>query len=490
MLVRRSTLFLPFLVRSSRSRTHSVLNCRHHIFMESLQELDVLQAALNEAIDAIREELSTHNLPPLSTSGHTPHPLDDPHYTPSPRIFEARKLALGEPISGQLRNLLQVPFEKVMEQYFGTYDTACMDVALRTGILDMISERKACSVTELSDSLALDPRKVTTVMRYLAAQGWFLEPSHDTFSLSRGGLELRRGQNGRSWAQTPRMKVASCLLDMLTRPESKMSSSPLNTAFQLAFETPLPVFEYLQQHPLDMEQWSGSVRAYSNFHQRALMADYPWEKFTPGTFVDCGGGQGYLSVLLAKRFKDSSFVVQDLPEMVPIARRNILQYPEAAFALEEGRMIVEAHDFFQPQPRVADVYIFKHILHDWPDSVCVKILKNAIKGNPNATILIIDYVALPSSFSRPAESPSTITPLESQYDSPITPPAFMPQNFGAASLAPLGLGVHMLALYNACERTFVEWEKIITTAGLSVATVKSLRANASVIECRTKNTAA
>jgi hypothetical protein len=43
------------------------------------------------------------------------------------------------------------------------------------------------------------------------------------------------------------------------------------------------------------------LQAYSNFHQRALMADYPWEKFTPGTFVDCGGGQGYLSVLLAKR---------------------------------------------------------------------------------------------------------------------------------------------------------------------------------------------
>jgi hypothetical protein len=48
--------------------------------------------------------------------------------------------------------------------------------------------------------------------------------------------------------------------------------------------------------------------------------------------------------------------------MVPIARRNILEYPEAAFALEEGRIIVEAHDFFQPQPRAADVYIFKHIL--------------------------------------------------------------------------------------------------------------------------------
>jgi hypothetical protein len=70
--------------------------------MDSPQELDVLQAALNEAIDAIREELSTHNLPPLSTSGLTPHPLDDPHYTPSPRLFEARKLALGEWIGIQL----------------------------------------------------------------------------------------------------------------------------------------------------------------------------------------------------------------------------------------------------------------------------------------------------------------------------------------------------------------------------------------------------
>ncbi|KAJ7920785.1 S-adenosyl-L-methionine-dependent methyltransferase [Mycena leptocephala] len=461
--------------------------------MDSPQELDVLQAALNEAIDAIREELSTHNLPPLSTSGLTPHPLDDPHYTPSPRLFEARKLALGS--MGQLRNLLQVPFEKVLEQYFGVYDTACMDIAVKTGILDMISDHpsEGCSITEISDSLSLDPRKVTTVMRYLAAQGWFLEQSQDAFSLSRAGLEMRTSQNGRQWAMFSRSKVANSLLEMFTRPEWKMSSSSLHTAFQVAFATPLPVFDYLQQNPLEMDIFSGSIRAYSSFYQRALMTDYPWEKFTPGTFVDCGGGQGYLSLLLARRFQDSCFIVQDLPEMLSIARKNILQDSEAARALQEERLIVEAHDFFQPQPRAADVYIFKHILHDWPDSVCVTILENAVKGNLKATILIIDFVAAPSTYSRQVEGEKVITLRglagSNQYDQPITPPVFMPANFGAASKAPLGVGVHMLGLFNACERTLSEWEKIVATAGLCIENVKALRTNASVMECRVKRVA-
>ncbi|KAJ7211797.1 S-adenosyl-L-methionine-dependent methyltransferase [Mycena haematopus] len=457
--------------------------------MDLPQELDILQAALNEAIDAIREELSTHHLPPLSTSGCTAHPLDDPQYTPSPRMFEARKLALGS--MGQLRNLLQLPFEKVLQQSFGIYDTACMDIAVRTGILDMISNHspRGCSVAEIAKSLSLDPRKVVIILRYLAAQGWFVEQSSNTFSITRAGLELRRGQNGWNWALTPRTKVAASLLEMVTDPELKMSSSPLHTAFQLAFKTSLPVFDYLQQNPSEMEQWSGSVRAYSNFHQRALMTDYPWEKLTPGTFVDCGGGQGYLSVLLAKRFKHSSFVVQDLPEMLPIARRSILQDSEAACAVQEGRLIVEAHDFFQVQPRAADVYIFKHILHDWPDEVCVKILENAIKGSSDARILIIDYIATPLTYPCDVESSKTVTLQDlagsTEYDKCITLPTVMP-NFGADSLGPLGLGVHMLALYNACERTLIEWEEIITTAGLCMDTVKALRTHASVIECRVR----
>jgi hypothetical protein len=60
-----------------------------------LTELDALQSSLNDSIDAIRTELHTNGLPELSNYSQKPHPLDDPNYTSSPRLYEARRLALG-----------------------------------------------------------------------------------------------------------------------------------------------------------------------------------------------------------------------------------------------------------------------------------------------------------------------------------------------------------------------------------------------------------
>ena len=49
-----------------------------------------------------------------------------------------------------------------------------------------------------------------------------------------------------------------------------------------------------------------------------------------------------------------------------------------------------------PQPILAaDVYLFRTVFHDWPDHDAAKILhnhKNALRGSPNARILIIDIV--------------------------------------------------------------------------------------------------
>jgi hypothetical protein len=62
-----------------------------------MHELDSLQRALNKAIDTIRDELSMQGLPNLSSTAQEQHPLDDPAYLGTPRLFEARRLALGKP---------------------------------------------------------------------------------------------------------------------------------------------------------------------------------------------------------------------------------------------------------------------------------------------------------------------------------------------------------------------------------------------------------
>ena len=59
------------------------------------EELDSLQKTLNHAIDTLRYELIAANLPPLSLQATEPHPLDDCSFPVPPRLYEARRLALG-----------------------------------------------------------------------------------------------------------------------------------------------------------------------------------------------------------------------------------------------------------------------------------------------------------------------------------------------------------------------------------------------------------
>jgi hypothetical protein len=51
---------------------------------------------------------------------------------------------------------------------------------------------------------------------------------------------------------------------------------------------------------------------------------------------------------------------------------------------------------FSSVPAGADAYIMKHIIHDWPDELCVKILKSCRKGvNPGGKLLVVDDVIQP-----------------------------------------------------------------------------------------------
>ena len=52
-----------------------------------------------------------------------------------------------------------------------------------------------------------------------------------------------------------------------------------------------------------------------------------------------------------------------------------------------------AHDFFNDQPVIADVYLFRNIFHTWADSQVVKILKATIPAlRPGARIVVNDYL--------------------------------------------------------------------------------------------------
>ena len=50
-------------------------------------------------------------------------------------------------------------------------------------------------------------------------------------------------------------------------------------------------------------------------------------------------------------------------------------------------------DFFESIPNGADAYLLKHILHDWSDEDCLRILKNIYAvAEPGTKLLIVDAV--------------------------------------------------------------------------------------------------
>lgn len=98
-----------------------------------------------------------------------------------------------------------------------------------------------------------------------------------------------------------------------------------------------------------------------------------------------GGNQGYVSFAVAEAFPKLQFVVQDTAGMR--TPDTIAAIPDAL----QSRVQLTTHDFFTPQPVVADAYLFRMILHGFSDKYCVKILQALVPAlKPGAKIIIND----------------------------------------------------------------------------------------------------
>src|SRR5204863_3579093 len=90
-----------------------------------------------------------------------------------------------------------------------------------------------------------------------------------------------------------------------------------------------------------------------------------------GRVADIGGGYGHLAVALLEKYPDLRATVMDVPELIPVARERFpVNDPAIANRLE-----YVGGDMFESVPP-ADVYIMKHIIHDWDDERNIRLLRN------------------------------------------------------------------------------------------------------------------
>jgi hypothetical protein len=93
-----------------------------------------------------------------------------------------------------------------------------------------------------------------------------------------------------------------------------------------------------------------------------------------------------------------------------------------------------AGDFFEAVPQ-ADLYLLKHILHDWDDANCIRILKNCRSAmHADSRVAVMELVI--------AETNNV--------------PRVLIQD------------LNMLVLFKAYERTLLEYEALFVAAGLRI----------------------
>lgn len=138
-------------------------------------------------------------------------------------------------------------------------------------------------------------------------------------------------------------------------------------------------------------------------------------------------------MVLARNYPDLTITVQDLPEVKPKFEANLP-------AELKSRVSFMAHNFFEPQPIQADIYLIKLILHDWPDREAVQILQGLVPAmKPGARVVFMDHVG-----------------KQGEPDGPPLPRSI--QQMGTAT------DLRMMALFAAKERPVKAWKHIFRAA--------------------------
>jgi ubiquinone/menaquinone biosynthesis C-methylase UbiE len=157
--------------------------------------------------------------------------------------------------------------------------------------------------------------------------------------------------------------------------------------------------------------------------------------------VDVGGGHGHLLAGLLQRHPEMSGVLFDLPHVMARAGEVLAQAGVAE------RCQVVAGSLLDGPPPCGDLLLLKHVLHNWEDDGCVRILSHC---------------------ARAMASPSRLLVLES----------LMPSDGQPAEPALLMLDLHMLVMHGGRERTQEEYAALLESAGLQLLRRIATRAGA------------
>jgi hypothetical protein len=272
------------------------------------------------------------------------------------------------------------PDVQLLQLATGAFISQAIYVAAKLGIADLLAEGPR-SIEYLSVATSSDERSLYRVLRAIASVGVFTEFADGTFANSPMSEPLRADHPRSTRDLTIWMNEEEhwCVYGHLMH--SVKTGRP---AFDHVHGEPVFPYLFKTNKPLG-DIFNRAMTSFSHQSIGPVLAAYDFSK--AGVIADIAGGYGHLLAAILKEAKHAKGVLFDLPEVVAEAH-SMLQEQGVA-----ERTHVVSGDFLSSIPVVADIYLLKHIIHDWDDETNFKILANIRKNMPpNAKVLIIDAV--------------------------------------------------------------------------------------------------
>lgn len=232
----------------------------------------------------------------------------------------------------------------------------------------------ARTADELAEKGYGDRDSMFRLLRALAAYDVVEYTGHDRFALGYLGKALI---GERSAAPMLRYANAPWHIGAYTRLADAIRAK--QPGFELNEGTSM--FAYYAEHPQAGAIFDAAMQSLTPLFADAFAGAYDFSGMRH--VVDVGGGTGVLLATVLARFPSLRGTVFELPAVVARVRAT-------------DRLSAVAGSMLSDAPPQADAYIFSHVLHDWDDEPCVRMLQNVRRAMPpDARVLVYETVVPP-----------------------------------------------------------------------------------------------
>ena len=326
------------------------------------------------------------------------------------------------------------PPARMIQMITGHWVSQTVGTLARLSVADAVAAG-AKTAAGVAKECGSNPDATRRLLRTAAGLGLFVEEQPDTFRLSPLGETLRSGAPGSlrdfAIAETDQAHWLSWgrLAEAVTTGEP---AAPKALGQEL--------FQWYESHPDDAAAFAGAMGNLSAMVAEEVAGSCDFS--AAAKIVDIGGSNGLLLGAVLKKNPGPSGIVFDLPGVAERAR-PILEREGLA-----GRVEARGGDFFTDVP-AGDVYLLKHILHDWNDDQCRTILSTcANRLHASGKVLVIEMI-IPDD-----NSPSMAAMMD----------------------------MNMLVMLPGRERSLMEYRALLNAAGLKLDRVIQTHSPFQVIE--------